>query len=371
MKLLSKLTLVIFTYNRSSYALRNMSYWSGREPTVHVFDGSEVRISENKLKKLSRNINYHYCPKKIYERLRLSCKFVDTEYCVFLGDDDLFLPSGLNAAISELDNDKDIIACYGQESNFLISSEEKPVGNNAYPELKNYCIQQHNSEKRMIAHMTNYHTSTFYAVVRSSYWKKVVVLMTKYEFPVFAIAELQFELAIAYFGKFKVIDVPFLLRSCENEPIRGTDPSLVVENSFDLWWSNPSKKQERDDFFSLMAEGLSVEVEDDYDDIKLAVEKAMLAYYNSTYNTKTNNKLTIRSVVSSLRPKLSGFARKVFGVNNVMKIRHFLFGKGKKDELGHNWNDLRDVLLQSNEVENEEVIEDIDEIYNMLKIPMK
>src|SRR3989344_4065841 len=101
MSLLSKLTLVIPTYNRQRYVLRNMRYWSGSMVAVHVLDGSEQPILAEEMVGLAANVNYHYLPIPILERLQRAVDLVQTEYVALLGDDEFFVPNALQACISE------------------------------------------------------------------------------------------------------------------------------------------------------------------------------------------------------------------------------------------------------------------------------
>ena len=55
---LSKLTLVMATYGRQSYALRNMRYWSNSDVVLLVLDASPRAIENNLLKDFGKNILY-------------------------------------------------------------------------------------------------------------------------------------------------------------------------------------------------------------------------------------------------------------------------------------------------------------------------
>ena len=80
MSLLSKLTLVIPTYQRQRYALRNMRYWSGSEVTLHVLDGSEQPIPAEEMAGITANINYHHMPVSWIDRIEKAGNLVQTKY---------------------------------------------------------------------------------------------------------------------------------------------------------------------------------------------------------------------------------------------------------------------------------------------------
>jgi len=53
--ILNKMTIVIPTYERLEFALRNMNFWSGKQVQVFVLDGSKQKISDKELEKFSEN----------------------------------------------------------------------------------------------------------------------------------------------------------------------------------------------------------------------------------------------------------------------------------------------------------------------------
>ena len=131
---LQRLTLVVPTYERAKYALRNMRYWSGRGPTIHVLDGSKQPIDLNSLAAFGGNIHYHHRPEPIAKRIERAFQLIDSEYVAMLCDDEFFLPSGLKASIDELDRDREIVACMGSPLGFK-ASDCGIEGSIAYPKM--------------------------------------------------------------------------------------------------------------------------------------------------------------------------------------------------------------------------------------------
>ena len=87
------------------------------------------------------------------------------------------------------------------------------IGWPAYTEMANYAVLQDDPIARMIHHMNLYTCSTIYSVIRTPVWKQAVGISSKKQFSVFALGENQFELAICYQGKSKVIQNLMWLRS--------------------------------------------------------------------------------------------------------------------------------------------------------------
>ena len=178
MSLLSKLTLVIPTYNRPRYALRNMRYWSGSEVTVHVLDGGEQPIPVEEMAGLAANVNYHHMPIPMpsWAPLRKASDLVQTEYVAMLGDDELYLPDALEACIQELESDESLVACSGRCLGFQLISKQI-LGYPVFTEWENYSVPQDDPISRMIHHMNTYTLSTIYSVVRTPVWNLAWVIV--------------------------------------------------------------------------------------------------------------------------------------------------------------------------------------------------
>lgn len=258
---LAALSLVIPTYNRQDYALRAMHYWSRLPVKVHVWDGSAQPLPASSLSSFGDNVRYHHRPVGFYQRLKEAVAEIDTPFCILAGDDEFYLPSGLERAIDELERDKELIACAGQAVGFWRQTGQLRC-RRLYPELAGRRLVGGDRFTRMHDHMTRYTPSTIYAVARTSAWKQVMTLMLEREFPVYALGELQFEIAMAFLGKSRNLDMLFWLRSLENEGTRGTDISLEPERTFEGWWRNECNAGEVDALLEIMARGLVSETTD-------------------------------------------------------------------------------------------------------------
>ena len=229
-----------------------MRYWSGSPVTVHVLDGSEQPIPAEEMAGLAANINYHHLPISCSERLGKAVDLVQTEYAARIGDDEFFLPDALQACIQELEADKTLVSCMGRCLAFRPISKQI-IGWPAYTEMANYAVLQDDPIARMIHHMNLYTCSTIYSVIRTPVWKQAVGISSKKQFSVFALGENQFELAICYQGKSKVIQNLMWLRSGENDIIK--DEHDIV--SFHEWWADKNKADDREEFLTHMASALT------------------------------------------------------------------------------------------------------------------
>jgi glycosyltransferase domain-containing protein len=279
MSSLSNLTIVIFTYNRHRYVLRNLALWSGDEATVHVLDGSNESIGAGSLSNLNPNIKYHHLPVSIWERLEKGVALVDTKYVAFLADDEFFIPSALGASIIELEADRELVACCGRGIDKILAADlvvsAAAIENNVkvYKRQSSGEVGLDDPLERMIWHMNPYVPSSIYAVCRSDEWKKAVLssVMRQYSSggPLF---EIQFELSMSFLGKVKVINELMWLRTAENPSHSG----FGLE--FHSWFVDPLYAQEVDDFLNMTAKGLVMTGAQDFQSVRSGLARACLAY---------------------------------------------------------------------------------------------
>lgn len=252
----SNITLVIPTYNRPSFVLRAINYWSRFPVALHVWDGSAEPLLPSQLSGLGLNIKYFHRPVGFYARLREAVAEVTTPYCILAGDDEFYLPSALQSAISELESDSSLVSCGGQAVGFWQEGTQWYC-QRQYPEFSGRWIKGDTPALRMNEHMSHYVPSTIYSVTRTPVWQRVMSMMLEKEFPVYALGELQFEVAMAYMGGTRNLDTLFWLRSQENPGTRGTDISLDPDKSIENWWAAEQHSAEVSEFLNIMARALA------------------------------------------------------------------------------------------------------------------
>jgi len=298
MSLLSKLSIVIPTFNRPEYVMRSIRYWSDYDVTVHVLDGSQVPIKDLSL--LESNINYHHLPISLMERLYKSIKLVDTEYSMMSADDEFFIPSALESCIEEMKNNHEIVSCMGSAISFLVK-DKKILTNVVYPTLRNHSVNQETPLARSIYHMSTYVPSSIYSVIRSDVWKKSIHALSYKNYEVFvkSIGELQFEITSSYLGKSKIINELMWLRSFENEPIRVQESETTL--GIHEFWYKDSNKLIRDEIINTIVKSISSKEEKEYM-ITKNVSLAFDAYIENLLKRQKKKSLKHR-VVASIVPK--------------------------------------------------------------------
>jgi glycosyltransferase domain-containing protein len=249
--LLKKLTIVIPTYQRQPFMLRNMRYWSGKSVKVVYLDGSKVALDPSFLTQIESNIKYIHSPVGVYERLLSSIGFVDTEYVMLGCDDEFYIPSALNSCLIKLYSDSNFVACSGRAIGFGWSND-LVIGFNEYNKLKDLILDDPSPMVRLRKHFSNYIPAHIYAVCRSSTWKIAAKYIFSKEYNFFAASELQMEFLLSYAGKSLVIPELLWMRSDESPPLRGTSKSIIPSLTFFSWWFNKNDEKEKQDFIIRM-----------------------------------------------------------------------------------------------------------------------
>ena len=228
---LSELTLIMPTFNRQNYAMRQMYFWSGSPVTLHVLDGSDTLIKEETLEKFENNVKYHHMPCTYEERFGRAVDLIDTQYVDALCDDEFFIPSALEKCIEFLKDNEDFVACIG----CLLRFNYTNTGVSAviqYKNMKNHSVIDKDKKERMINHMTNYVTTTLYAVQRSEVWKRSMSIFSKGQCHSTSPYTVPFlcEMSTCYQGKSMVIAELMWLRSEENAPAHGEGRKINTQN---------------------------------------------------------------------------------------------------------------------------------------------
>lgn len=301
MSLLSQLTIIVPSYNRQAYLLRSLKYWSGEEVRIIACDGTKHPISDTELANLESNIVYVHSPIALYSRLKNAVDMVATEFVMLASDDEFYISSALNACISELKKDLDLVSCGGRAIGFKYSDNLYfyPI----YEKLNGLELSDNSASERVYKHFSDYVPAHLYAVNRSSAWKPIAQEIFSKEYNFFAAWEIQFEFMLPYIGKTKILDNLVWLRSSECDPIRGTSPSMSYKIIINDWWGQEVFLMEKNEFLGHMGKlaenfGLS------YWELKLDFTRAINIYIHNTYDIPKTSKRKIYNCISLLAPQV-------------------------------------------------------------------
>ena len=277
---LKKLTIVIPSFNRQKYLLRQIKYWEDKNAKVIILDGSKSSL-ETSRKNIPSNINYIHSPISIESRLKIVESLIETPYSVLLSDDEFFIPTALENCILELEKDKEYSVCKGCAIafDFLFN---KVNGYPIYSELENYIVDQSKKEDRLSFHLGNYHMAVLWGVTRTEVFLKMLRAISKGPYASAAVAEMTCSIIGAWEGKIKVLNEVMWLRSFENENIWWSFGNL----KFHYWMEMPQFENEFKRFISSIVNEIISENEN-YKEVR---DKIILGLENySRYSLKLIN----------------------------------------------------------------------------------
>ena len=113
---LADLTVVVPTWERQDFVLRQLRYWAPSAARLVVVDGSDHPLPcrvRGAIDGMER-ITYRHERRPFHERLATAGSLVSTKYAVMLGDDEFHLLSGLRTVIRELEEEPGLVGCMGQ-----------------------------------------------------------------------------------------------------------------------------------------------------------------------------------------------------------------------------------------------------------------
>ena len=245
---LSNLSIVIPTFCRQDYILRQISYWASSNASIIIMDGSSEPLEDSIIFLISKynNIKYFHSEISYVDRIRTACDYINTKYAICLADDDIYLKEGLCKAIDFMDTKESSIACISMPLGIDYDLEKKqaiffPYGDS----LDNYQVNNNNAVKRIEYAMNNYRTATSYALFRSINFKAVWYEINSSS----CLEATEYEHAITtyLFGRLENCQSLYWLRSHECEPVDSViDGSR--ETTFNLWCEDPLYANEYSSF---------------------------------------------------------------------------------------------------------------------------
>lgn len=274
---LNELTVIIPSYKRQDFLIRQIAYWGKSEAQLIIVDGSPESLSSAILDMLKTlpNIRYLHNPVDVFDRLKLAAQLIKTEFTVLQGDDEFLLKSGLSKAIQQMHSDPSLSACIGQTLGFFLNENKTDVkyGETAYLFWK-YNILQENVSDRLQKLMSTYNAATSYAVQRSAVWIQSWAAIQKWTSPY--ASEMKQAMSTLIAGKLASVEDIYWLRSNENNPI-----SIVGFNrdiSFEQWWKSPLYKAEKDSFIGMLVTEISERNDMTADDSRNLVLESVAAF---------------------------------------------------------------------------------------------
>ncbi|MDA9178350.1 TIGR00180 family glycosyltransferase [Amylibacter sp.] len=248
---LSKLTVIIPSYCRQDFIIRQSAYWHGTGVSVIIMDGSPKPIDDDMKKVINGlfDITYVHSASILVDRLKHASTLIKTPYSVLCGDDEFLLSSGINNSIDFLENNQDYVACIGQSLHFYLSNYgSKCKYGTGYDTFK-YEVKHDSIQCRLNASVRNYNAATCYAITKSPVWCRSWGNLLKCSSGY--INELEHAFTTYIWGNVASVDDVYWMRSNENLPAETIDAQRLP---IETWWASDEFKTERMNFFTKLAD---------------------------------------------------------------------------------------------------------------------
>ena len=311
MSRLGDLTIVIPSFGRQDFLARQISYWSFSEVNLLILDGSERAMA---LGSLPPRVNYVHMPTDFFQRMLRAAECVATPYVALLGDDDLYLPSGLEACIEHLEHERRDVGAVGRAMYFfeqegrVFVSEKNPESSNYQPvvvtgldRLRDY---YHPGKIGAIA----------YGVFRSKQWKEAVRATYATRYSCGYVYDTFLRTTLTYTGNVSVVESVTWLCSGENPPIVD---SSSFNRKLDLidWLTDEKWAHERVHFTASLIDALVASGSDAREDLDKAVGdilRILTERYTEKLKGRTSAKVKIKQFVLRATPRVAKrFAKRV------------------------------------------------------------
>lgn len=243
---LDDLTIIIPTYERQDYLLRQILYLITWNVKVIIVDGSSRQVNKQTQQVINQNnkIQYYHHKKSYTERVHLASKEIKTDFVMCLAEDDFYLKSGIKKSIKKLRETNDAVACMGRSIGIDCFKNKYYVfkyGEN----LTNYNIDQEKPKSRINFGFDQYRSATPYAVYRSGAFQEVWKLRESVS--CLEVVEYENTIRTLLLGKVVTSNSLYWIRSFETLPI-ASNLDGARKTDFNLWYNETRFEFEKEKF---------------------------------------------------------------------------------------------------------------------------
>lgn len=245
---LSKLTIIIPTYNRQQILERQSKYWANSGVKLVILDGSNKAINQKIYSnlKINKDLTYIHSNSSINSRMNFAKKIIKTPYVITLNDDDFLIISSVKKAINMLEQNPEIVACRGQLLYGRLSANKSSVKfSDVYNQFSEFVVDQSTAIDRLKYAFSLYNSATSFSILRAEAWKASWGALD-YQYSTTNVNEIFQNIMTYAFGKLYCMNSPYIVITNENQEINTMEDNraLLIEN----WWTEPKYYFEKEIF---------------------------------------------------------------------------------------------------------------------------
>ena len=252
------ISILVPSRNRQDYLLRLLRFYyevqfDGEIIIGDASDNSLETLDQAELTRLRNRLDlqyFHLKDSSVQITIRFMAEKAKGAYCVFCGDDDLILPSGLDVCRTFLENNSDYKTAQGDSCLFVLSSASGLLGRLAYAQhyWRSQSLEASSPLIRLQGYAKNYWVPQF-SLHRTEDFVRVQRVVSHFTDNHFF--ELISNAMFIATGKSKFLPTPYLLRQAHNRRIH--------HFSLDEWQNRPVFKGLYEQFINSLAEILADE----------------------------------------------------------------------------------------------------------------
>lgn len=340
------ITVVVPSYERQDFLLRQFIYWCDSDVQLLVLDGSDKPLPKNILIIVNEleNVTYLHLPISVENRLNKAINFIKTPYVVSLSDDEFLLKSTLEKLANRLDEDKNLSGCIGQSLRFNFHRDKDVIDySKGYPHL-GFRAEHKEVLERIKYGMNPYNAATSYGLLRKDVWLEGWGEIEKYS--CVYVSEIYQAIVTYVCGKYIAIDDLYWLRSDENAPVEINNENRQFE--FDQWWADRSFLLEKNKFLNRLQKIILNRTELNSDEAKSILLESINSYLK--FSTSKLN-------------KMRKFLTKILRIVLPHTVYHYLKNRILHDEFSKNYNSKyqwQKFLKSENYLNKEKEMEEIE-----------
>jgi len=246
---LSRVTVIVPTFNRPDAVRRQFEYWNTSPVRVLILDGSPKPDLWAQSQEGLTNVHYSHTGSSFSERRASAGKLVTTEFSILLPDDEFHLETGLSDCVQYLDSHPDVIGCGGKVLGFFVEQGEFRAFINYEDWLRFPDDCQSVRDRLDFALPPRKAHKVECSLFRTDVWSRIFSESYSTTYSSGFTYERLLNLYAAVLGRTELIDTVLWLRSLENPPTHSVDAPRLDEHNFVAWATCGKFQKEVDHYY--------------------------------------------------------------------------------------------------------------------------